>query len=357
MNLALVALPYTPPANPDELLSSWIERIGLFYGIGFLGASVMLEPSRVANARAKNEDVDASGSIRRALVSWTGFAENSIPRLLPSVGENILEVSARLTYCPKCWNEDVKLGRSPYIRRSWANWSCVLCAIHRTWLSAREPGYGFGSELNGWASTWQTDVRWASAAHVQHDPELLPFSLGFEGHGILHPSCNWTDLEFEIDRLTRENPSPLRLVLRPHNRGLCDLIWQALGNGEPSPRITDAHLRGYHRSEPGWIAGRISCLIVATEIARMASDQKPAFSVARTLLEAHPAARRLVHDWRILRSHNSRQFSADAGDIPPSAGDEQSHLNGSVREPMPTGAYNLLIKRRNPYSQFLAGCQ
>ena len=333
--MALVALPYTPPANPDELLSSWIERIGLFYGIGFLAASVMLEPSRVANSRAENEDIDASGSIRRALVSWTGFAENSIPRLLPSAGENILEVSARLTYCPKCWNEDVKLGRSPYIRRSWANWSCVLCAIHRTWLSAREPGHGFGSELNGWASTWQTDVRWASAAHVQHDAALLPFSLGFEGNSILHPSCKWRDLEFEIERLTRENPSPLKLVLRPHNRGLCDLIWQALWNGEPSPRITDAHLPGYHRSEPGGIAGRISCLIVATEIARMASDQKPAFSVARTLLEAHPAARRLVHDWRILRSQNSCQFSAEAENFRPDTVGEQSHSIGTVRDPRP----------------------
>lgn len=317
----------------------------------------MLEPSRPANARAENEDIDASDSIRRALVSWTGFAEKSIPPLLPSAGENILEVSARLSYCPNCWNEDVKLGRSPYIRQSWANWSCVFCAMHKIWLSAREPGYGFGSELNGWASTWQTNVRWASAAHVQYDYALLPFSLGFEGHGLLHPSCGWTDLEFEIDCLMREKPSPLKLVLRPHNRGLCALVWQALGSGEPSARITDAHLRGYQRSEPGWIVGRISCLIVATEIARMASGREPAFSVARTLLEAHPAARQLVYEWRILKSHNFCRFNADAGDIRPSAADEQSHFNGNVREPMQTGAYNLLKKRGNPDSQFLAGCQ
>src|SRR5271168_11337 len=45
-------------------------------------------------------------------------------------------------------------------------------------------------------------------------------------------------------------------------------------DGRPGPRVTDAHLRGYHRSEPGWITGRISCLIVATEIARMASGPK-----------------------------------------------------------------------------------
>jgi hypothetical protein len=66
--------------------------------------------------------------------------------------------------------------------------------------------------------------------------------------------------------------------------GLCAQISQALASREPSPRITDAHLRGYYRSEPGWIAARISWLIFATEIARMASDQKPAFDVARALL-------------------------------------------------------------------------
>jgi hypothetical protein len=98
-------------------------------------------------------------------------------------------------------------------------------------------------------------------------------------------------------------------------------------------------------------------LIVATEFARMASDQKPAFSVARTLLEADPAARRLVHDWRILRSHNSCQFSAEAENSRPDAVGEQSHSIGTVREPMPMDAYSILIKQVNPDSQFLAGCQ
>ena len=98
--------------------------------------------------------------------------------------------------------------------------------------------------------------------------------------------------------------------------------------------------------------GRISCLIVATEIARIASDQKPAFSVARTLLEADPTAHRLVHDWRILRSHNSCQFSAEAENFRPDAVGEQSHSIGTVRGPMPMGAYIILIKQVNPDSQF-----
>jgi hypothetical protein len=42
-------LPYAPLPNSDELLSSWIERIGLFYGIGYLRARVMLDPTRLAN--------------------------------------------------------------------------------------------------------------------------------------------------------------------------------------------------------------------------------------------------------------------------------------------------------------------
>ena len=57
-------LPYAPPPNSDELLSSWIERIGLFYGIGYLRARVMLDPTRFANVWGENEDLDSSEDIR-----------------------------------------------------------------------------------------------------------------------------------------------------------------------------------------------------------------------------------------------------------------------------------------------------
>jgi hypothetical protein len=42
-------------------------------------------------------------------------------------------------------------------------------------------------------------------------------------------------------------------------------VFQSLEIGSPNPRITDAHLRGYDRCQPGWIAGRIGCLVAAID--------------------------------------------------------------------------------------------
>ena len=69
----------------------------------------------------------------------------------------------------------------------------------------------------------------------------------------------------------------------------------------------------------------------------MASDREPAFNVARTLLQDHQTARRLVQELRILRSQNSCQFSADAENIAPGTVDDQSHSIAIVREPMEIG--------------------
>jgi hypothetical protein len=67
-------LPYAPPPNSDGLLSSWIERIGLFYGIGYL----MLAPTRPANVWGENEDLDSSEDIRR-LLPWLSATPSRKP--------------------------------------------------------------------------------------------------------------------------------------------------------------------------------------------------------------------------------------------------------------------------------------
>jgi hypothetical protein len=147
----VIPLPYAPPPNSDELLSGWIERIGIFYGIGYLRTRAVLDTSPIAVAWGENEDLDSSDTIRRLLVSWTGHGENLVPPVLPTADNQVLDVSARLTYCSKCWYEDAENGRAPYVRRQWSFWSSVLCTKHETWLCARRPGKQFGSERNGWA--------------------------------------------------------------------------------------------------------------------------------------------------------------------------------------------------------------
>jgi hypothetical protein len=309
VNLPLAVLPYAPPPHTDELLSSWIERLGHFYGIGYLGARVILEPSRAANKRGVNEDLDSSESIRNAAILWSGFAERLMPPVVP-MDDTVLEASARLAYCAECWNEDVERGQSPYIRRKWINWLCVACSEHGCWLNAREPHVGYGSELNGWAPVWQSNANWAQAAHVPYEPALLSFALGLESNSISLPNCSWASLEADFESLVHENRLVLRLMGKPEYGGMFHQVFQALEVGSRNPRITDAHLRGYGRSRPGWIAARIGCVVAAVEIVRIVQDRQPAIEIAKRTIEGYPGARHLVDECRELQSQSSWQFQS-----------------------------------------------
>ena len=265
----------------------------------------MLDPNRIPPAWGENEDLDASNDMRQLLVSSTGLGENGIPPVLPMSGGQFLDVSARLTYCPKCWYEDAENGRAPYIRYQWSSWSSVLCAKHETWLNARRPGNQFGSEVNGWAPVWQTNSTWASAACLRHDPALEPFVAGFEGETILRPTCKWACLDAEFQALVREKALILKLVSRPESCGVRAHVREAI-EVALTPRVTDRDLRGYRSAEPGWIADRISCLSVAVEIRRMIMGSEPAFERVRTVLEDDESAKQLVWEcWGHMRRNHS----------------------------------------------------
>jgi hypothetical protein len=268
----------------------------------------MLDPNRISTARGENEDLDASNDIRRLLVSLTGLSESVVPPVLSMTGGSVLGVSARLTYCPKCWYEDAENGRAPYIRCQWSSWSSVLCTKHETWLNARRPGNQLGSELNGWAPVWQTDPSWATAASLRHDPVLGPFVAGFEAETILRPTCKWESLDAEFQALVREKALTLKLVTRPESSGVRAHVWEAM-EVALTPRVTDRDLRGYRGAEPGWIADRISCLSVAAEIRRMITGSEPAFERVRTVLESDESAKQLV--WECWGSHAMKsQFAS-----------------------------------------------
>jgi hypothetical protein len=290
-------LPYAPPPNSDELLSGWIERIGIFFGIDYLRARAALDSSPIAIAWGENEDLDSSDIIRRLLVSWTGYGEHLIPPVLPTTDDQVLDVSARLTYCSKCWYEDAENGRAPYVRRQWAFWSSVLCTKHETWLCARRPGRQFGSERNGWAPVWQTDPTWASASHLRYDPALRPLEAGFDADTILGPTGGWQRINAEFQALVHGKASILNLVMRPECVDVRAHVWAAIEVAR-SPRITDYDLRGYRRPEPGWIMDRICCLAIAAEVRRIIVDCEPAFERVRHVLGTQPAARKLLHECR-----------------------------------------------------------
>jgi TniQ len=241
-------------AYSDELLFSWIERIGLFYGVDYLRARMMLNPTRLSNVWGENEDVDSSDEIRRLLISLTGYREHVVPSLLPTTSSGILDVSARVAYCPACWHEDVEHGRAPYIRSQWSSRTNVMCTKHETWLSARLPGIQFGSELNGWAPIWQTDSNWASAAHLGHDLAMRPFASGFEAKTIGPPTCGWNraDAEFHVIALDHV---VLQLVSRPESSNVRAHVRDAIEVAR-NARVTDFDLRGYRSGQPGWIVDR-----------------------------------------------------------------------------------------------------
>jgi hypothetical protein len=131
---------------------------------------------------------------------------------------------------------------------------------------------------------------------------LGSIALGFESHVIEGPDCTWSDLELEFHRLKRGlGLAILAWVAMPANLGLRTRVMDALEVGEHRRRITDANLRGYKKSRPGWIADRISCLVLATEILRLFDHQGAAIERVRRELERHPASQRLVDECRALR--------------------------------------------------------
>lgn len=110
-------------------------------------------------------------------------------------------------------------------------------------------------------------------------------------------------LEFlEPDYSGKLMTTVLALATTLEYAGMRNLIWESLEVGGPSHRIVDAHLRGSDRVRPGWIAGRISCLVAAVEGLRILEGRTAAIKLARTALEAHPGAERLISECKALWS-------------------------------------------------------
>jgi hypothetical protein len=253
---------------------------------------MLLQPSRWAVYHGENEDFDASEDMRRRLGMWTGYSDGNIPTVLNNSGELTLEVSARLGFCAECWLEDARVGRSPYIRRSWTRWSTVLCNEHRTWLSARRPGVHRGSELNGWAPVWRSKPAWATAAHLHYDPAVFEMARGFESEAVKTPCCGW--LEFIATVAMVGDGSPiLELTSRPAFAGTRAAVWNAIATSS-SRQFSDLYLHGSRGHRPSWISDRICCVVLAGEVVRLIREESPSFETVRRVLELRPEASDLM---------------------------------------------------------------
>lgn len=85
-------LPVCPAPYRDELISSWIERIGLFYGVNYETVmGVLFAAQRRALCPAES-DCDTDSHTRQVLSEWTGWPLASIPPLLNQHDEDTMPV-------------------------------------------------------------------------------------------------------------------------------------------------------------------------------------------------------------------------------------------------------------------------
>ncbi len=290
------SLPYCPPSYPDELLSSWIARIGLFYGIDYFDVMSSLLPAAGLAGAEWTEDVETDAAVWDALVAWTGLRTGAIPRLLSRSDENLLEPAARLAYCPVCWDADVHDGRQPYARRSWVRWTTVTCAEHERWLSARQPSPDYESFMNDWGGIWRSKQTWAGAFGLRHDSALATAAEAFNGTSFDQPAGDWSEFESAAKQATGIGRNaagslfaiddPLSDIVSSNNAALRRRVRAAMQIEPLAIRLDEFDLKGYRRPVPGWIANRIACIVIAVERDGIRTRRPPLFPRVRAFIEA-----------------------------------------------------------------------
>lgn len=143
---------------------------------------------------------------------------------------------------------------------------------------------------------------------MRYDPALRPFEAGFDANTIVGPTGSWQCIDAEFHALVQSGASILNSVVRPESFRVRAHVREAIETPY-SPRISDYDLRGYRRPEPGWIVDRICCLSIATELRRMLVDCEPAFDSVRHILEALPAAKKLLQECRVAWTRKSQFVS------------------------------------------------
>ena len=315
-------LPFTPAPFPDEMLSSWIERIGIFYDVGYAGALAVLAPDITSCAWGQTDDFDADAELHRAASEWSGRSVNRIPALLDSQHPDTLDINAREGYCPACWDDDVARGGVPYVRRRWATWTAVSCDIHRTWLAARHPRNRVESRVRGWGMIWQSKLEWARALDQRVGAPIDLFAKAFAPDTFDRPQGCWDQFErtvhYALGRAHDASANPfaagslLAAIVERDFEALRRSVKSSL-QIRPAPTLIDENtLKGYTRAEPGWIANRISCIVLVAELARIAAGRSALFPRVRPLIEASDGARVLLMRTRdSFHSKSTRRAVAD----------------------------------------------
>ena len=276
------ALPIAPSALPDESLSSWIERIALFYGGDYeLGLNAVWTFDQTAPL-PREIDVDTDLQIRRDVSAWTATEPNHVPALLNPL--DALPLRARLAYCPACWDDDVAAGHSPYARRHWACWSTVHCSRHLRWLSARRPISKSESLSAGWAPMWRTREAWAERLELKWYASNERMLVGFDADAVLLPDVDWPALSADLVRceVASTVPKDADRKMNPCHALLTsiqDSSMVALQFQLAEWLVTDgrctSHVEQAHSAKPLWLGARVVTLLAAVELLRMSEGREP----------------------------------------------------------------------------------
>jgi hypothetical protein len=152
---------------PGELLSSWIERFGLFYGVDYSRWPACLANSVGHVVSATRHDVDIDERFRALLQTLTS---KKLPKTLDATSPSILIFGSRSAFCPTCWDDDVAGGNVPFIRREWSFWHRVICPLHKTFLNTRfRIGQRVAQGSPSWAPVWRTKKSWARSLELSPD--------------------------------------------------------------------------------------------------------------------------------------------------------------------------------------------
>ncbi len=145
------------------------------------------------------------------------------------------------------------------------------------------------------AAVWQSQPHWAQAAGLRYEPRGQELAPAFVPSSLQRPRGTWDDFELQLTKVVSGDSncarygitagSILAVVARPELLGLRTKALKALQVAAASPLVSDLDLRGYSRSEPGWIAHRIACLVTALELTRLAANSRPMLPSVRALVE------------------------------------------------------------------------
>ena len=273
------ALPFVPCAQPDEVLSSWLERIGLLYGasIEHVLAAVLAGSDRMPTM--VDQDIDADPWMRECIVRWSGVHESHVPTSI-RLADGFLPACGRLAFCGLCWDDDVAQGRPPYIRRRWCHWAVVRCDVHQTWLSSRRPDRSRYGQNIGWSDVWKTTASWAAQFELQEQPEYRSRVIGISCEEISQRLTFTPRINADLERFEHCSRAPPDKDRRMRLRKILDTTSGELYATKRSQItqhvLSEAQRFGTRDIVPAfqpagllWLGDRLACLLSAVELLRM----------------------------------------------------------------------------------------